>query len=928
MINIFSRTIFIILLCSNNYILADVIGFKKVICLRVEFQESESSGTTGDGQFLMNPDTTCGSYIIDPPPHNKSYFTSQLRAVNNYFQSVSYQKFGIDLEQSQIFPEANDSTYILPFPMEYYNPYGESDELKESRLVKLFKDAVSIADSLNGISFLDYDFVIVFHAGIGQDFSLPYLDPTPEDIPSTYVDRDMLGEPFIGVEHGIIIPETENHLLFDEGNILFDQASEPCDYQYGLTGVLSLMIGFASGLPPLWDLDSGESRIGIFGLMDQGSNNGRGLIPSPPDAWTRVFAGWESPFELADWSSEFVLAKRSENSIIKVNLTNTEHFMVENRNNWIYPNVSIDSLRYALWEESERYPPFIEILIDSVDIERDDSGVITKIPNYDLGLPASGLLIWHIDNELINEGISDYSVNSDRVFKGVDLEEADGAQDIGYPSIFMFQDPSSGYFGDMWFSGNLEYKRMNSGYDTPEFGLYTFPNTKANNGADSYLRFFDISEQGDTMNFSVSNLHQLGGFPDSTAYFHGAISIDTDQNVIGGRDSIWWAPISDPVDKRVFYIKHALDASIFISHHYKIDGDFLYVIEHKESSSIINYFEWEEYEKNFLLIEQSIVDSIVYIIPDLDTDLVDSINYNSYLSNLETAVVIQDNDTVTYSISENNLRKESTVSGEKITYFNNNLINLIAVDLDLDGRGDAVLLDETGTLFAIDQNGFHLPGFPLEGSFDGNILASQILDDSHPEIIVEDLNQRKIFIIDWSGNIELSFPLSTNDKLKFISDNLEISSDNFSKVISTTFSLWSFPIDIDENSQHLSRNQWTFPNADMGHSRLLELNYSILAPDNDYLFDSNRTYVYPNPSTENIVKIRVQVESANNIECKIYNLAGFYIDTILFNDPIQGMVNEIVWDVSDLESGIYYIDLTAQDDNITQSKLIKAGIVR
>ena len=151
----------------------------------------------------------------------------------------------------------------------------------------------------------------MFHAGIGQDFSLPYLDPTPEDIPSTYVDRDMLGEPFLGVEHGIILPETEIHLLFEEGSILFDQASEPCDYQYGLTGVMALMVGFASELPPLWDLESGESRIGIFGLMDQGSNNGRGLIPSPPDAWSRIFAGWETP-TIVRPSNSISLLSRSE----------------------------------------------------------------------------------------------------------------------------------------------------------------------------------------------------------------------------------------------------------------------------------------------------------------------------------------------------------------------------------------------------------------------------------------------------------------------------------------------------------------------------------------------------------------------------------------------------------------------------------------
>ena len=44
---------------------------------------------------------------------------------------------------------------------------------------------------------------------------------------------------------------------------------------------------------------------------------------------------------------------------------------------------------------------------------------------------------------------------------GVDLEESDGAQDIGYPSIFLFNDPSVGYFGDMWFEGNSQYYLSN-----------------------------------------------------------------------------------------------------------------------------------------------------------------------------------------------------------------------------------------------------------------------------------------------------------------------------------------------------------------------------------------------------------------------------------------------------------------------------------
>ena len=163
------------------------------------------------------------------------------------------------------------------------------------------------------------------------------------------------------------------------------------------------MVGFAVGLPPLWDIETGESRVGIFGLMDQGSNNGRGLIPAPPTAWTRQFAGWEAPMEV-NFGSSVKLPSRFEDQIVKVPINDTEYFLIENRDNTIYDGINIDSIRYSMWEDSgeSAFPPFIEILLDSAEIEQDENGVVTSVSNYDLGLPASGLLIWHIDENRIH----------------------------------------------------------------------------------------------------------------------------------------------------------------------------------------------------------------------------------------------------------------------------------------------------------------------------------------------------------------------------------------------------------------------------------------------------------------------------------------------------------------------------------------------
>ena len=286
------RSIFLV--CFYGILAGDIIGNYRICALRVSFAEDDAASTTGNGQFLQQSSgIDCGGYTIDPPPHDQSYFQSQLKACDAYFTAVSYGDFGIDLENSVIYPDGVQASYELEQQMNYFHPYGQ-DDIQEERLTRLFQDALITAYENGNIDFSEFDLVVVFHAGIGQDFSLPFLDPTPEDIPSTFIDRKMIFEHLgtngiqLGngvITEGILLPETQNHLLYDIADEMFSESSESCEYQYGLTGTFALMLGFAIGLPPLWNIETGESGVGIFGLMDQGSNNGRGLIPAPPSAW-------------------------------------------------------------------------------------------------------------------------------------------------------------------------------------------------------------------------------------------------------------------------------------------------------------------------------------------------------------------------------------------------------------------------------------------------------------------------------------------------------------------------------------------------------------------------------------------------------------------------------------------------------------------
>ena len=110
------------------------------------------------------------------------------------------------------------------------------------------------------------------------------------------------------INKGIILPESQNIAIMDEA--LSSAINSPCDLQFSVTGTWALMIGFAIGLPPLWELENGASGVGIFALMDQGSNNLRGIVPSRPNPWTRIYAGWEKPTVIDQSQNDIFLANK------------------------------------------------------------------------------------------------------------------------------------------------------------------------------------------------------------------------------------------------------------------------------------------------------------------------------------------------------------------------------------------------------------------------------------------------------------------------------------------------------------------------------------------------------------------------------------------------------------------------------------------
>ena len=900
--------ILFIVLMTCSTVSAQIIGDRVVKIIRVSFQEDDADGTTGNGDFLYTAEyDTCGNYAVDPAPHDKTYFISQLKAVDNYFRNVSYGKFGINLDNSRVYPDDNQSSYMLSNTMDSYHPYGE-DDIYEQRLTELFTEAVELAYSTDGFEPSNDDLIVVIHAGIGQDFSLPFLDPTPEDIPSTYVDVDMLqtynNDPItIGnstVEHGIILPETQNHLLYDIAESMFAGSATPCEYQFGLTGTFALMMGFAVGLPPLWDTESGQSGIGVFGLMDQGSNNGRGMVPAPPDAWTRKYAGWEEPAVVKP-GTHVQLAVRSEDNLIQVDINTNEHFLIENRTNWFREDVSVDSARYLMYEQSgkDRYPPFVEVLFDSVAIEKDENGVVTSIPNYDIGLPASGLLIWHIDKNRINSGLSSYSVNGNREKRGVDLEEADGAQDIGYPNIFLFADPTGGYFGDMWFQGNPEYEALYPDQEGQqlEFGPFTYPNTKSNDGATTYLSISNIGLANDTMSFSVTNTMLADDFPDTSLHIGLINDFDDDgvMEIVGGKDSLWVVQEEEISNKFFFYstTRDIYDLSVG-----NFDGkDRLIVLEKDSSNAFISYFDFNTVQHIFDLVS---LDTLNYT---------NAVFVNDPLGNHQYK---QSSDDFFYSASViNNDGSIDSVRG-----------SASMADLDLDGSTEYIyesylISGDPLSVINIEAkhlNGITVSGFPLDTmTTRGTPLIKDLIGDEHPEIVVQNA-EGEIIVINWQG--ELEYRLTDYGNLICLS---EYEGRN---AIVTESAIWLF----DEVSDNYG-NEWISTHHDFGNTRTLHLNIPKRIPESS-LIDKDKTYAYPNPVYDGKVKLRIAVESADKVEIMIYDFAGFFVKKFTMDNLTQGFIHEEWWNVDDVESGVYFANITATSGTKSESEILKIGVIK
>ncbi|MEM8484072.1 MAG: hypothetical protein AAF564_00925 [Bacteroidota bacterium] len=511
-----------------------------VVALRVAFQADTSRFTTGTGQFSGALFDTLRS-IVDPLPHDAGYFEAHLDFLSNYVARVSDGQTTVN---THLIPEV----VVVSQEMAAYSPTGleASSDAELSKLASLVDEAWGLADAQSSFDMSQFNpattAFVLFHAGVGRDIELvgTSLDKTPQDLPTIYFNEPSLQRLLPGnaisfnnfpVNHTILMPRTESRLGFD-----FIQ-DIPFLVEFSINGLLASSFFNFLEVPDLFDTTTGESAIGPFGLMDPlGLFAFNGLFPPEPSAWTKLYLGWADPVVVEGADAQTITLNaaglNTPNEMARVPISASEYFLVENRNR----DVANDELTMTIYQDGALVTQTVEMGqedFNSTSIDAFVGGVVVDVDDYDWAMPGGldvdgnrlegGILIWHIDERLLAERLPLNQVNNDVNLRAIDLEEADGAQDIGFPSDNIFGPQA--FLGtpfDFFYQDNPVVVINGAGEEirlyTNRFGEDTYPNSNTNAGGASFVELNGFTPPGPSMSFTYGrpanpNVTPLDGFP-------------------------------------------------------------------------------------------------------------------------------------------------------------------------------------------------------------------------------------------------------------------------------------------------------------------------------------------------------------------------------------------------------------------------------
>ncbi len=427
------------------------------------------------------------------PPHDSLYFANEMRHTWEYFRGASVGAFGLGWEIAA-------GVTTLSFEAAYYG----DDDLWEERVLEILMEAVAKND--DEIDFSLFDAFALIHPGPGQETD--FAGDSPWQLWSGFIDpaemtaalADTLGTPGIPT-NDLVAGDT---FYVDNVMVLPENASQD-GLIFGSLGIYAYQVGMRLGFIPMYDTTpSGypdSQGIGAFGLMGYGLYNASGFIPAFPCVFHRYLMGWVEPvvvdtdgrIDLTDINTSAPV----DTSLVKIEISPTEYFLVSNRvhdenmnGRFDFGDVNGDGIPAN--EDTllgAEFDFFLTATTNPFHYEDVGGGQVRIVDT------GSGIMIWHIDETIIRNQLSIGRYPNDNPgISGVDLEEADGVQDLDRPG----GSHAFGSWGDSY----------RDGWYTA-FGPGTIPASFANTGTATDIEITVLSVPGPVMGISISSGEEL-----------------------------------------------------------------------------------------------------------------------------------------------------------------------------------------------------------------------------------------------------------------------------------------------------------------------------------------------------------------------------------------------------------------------------------
>ncbi len=452
-----------------------------LLVIRVDFPE-RSFSEAGD---IVPSDT-----LYHSGPYDSLYYENELRHLKEYFLSASRNQFYIDYDIAPgIITMSRDQGY-----------YSEGG-MWEERVSEMMMEVVEKNDSL--VDYSRYQAYAVIHAGPGRETDSNGDSPT--QLWSGFLDpgemeealADTLGTPGIPTSDTI-----EGDTCYIDNLMIWPEIGSQDGMTYGTLGLYAYQMGLRLGMIPLFDSTPSSfpnsQGIGVFGLMSYGLYNASGFVPAFPCAFHRYLLGWneavtvegESTINIGDINSSQVY----DTALVRVPVSESEYFLIANRIQDQNFNLRFDFGDLDGDGIPENSDTLLGAEFDFFLTPR--SNPTSYVTDPETGkkvkqvVTGSGLMIWHIDERIILNSLAagDYP-NDDPDLKGVDLEEADGIQDLDTP-------------GGQYSFGS-HYDSFRSGNNST-FGPDTSPSSVSNSGIFTGVEISRISSPDPVMSCRIS----------------------------------------------------------------------------------------------------------------------------------------------------------------------------------------------------------------------------------------------------------------------------------------------------------------------------------------------------------------------------------------------------------------------------------------